>query len=139
MEVIVSQLAVFDKLESLAMSAHLLLCKGDTSQGCAVLSALDEKLAALGTKSTDSSSSSNRLSNPGWKMSQKLRLRVKSLMLRAALLCSRQNFAQAMDQISRASDICIKHHMSLQLALVALQSAEIQVLNHNFFMRSNEF
>lgn len=119
-----SQLAVFDKLESLAKSAHLLLSKGDTSQGSTVLDALEEKFSA--EKSVDSKSN-NRLFNPGWNMGQKLRLRVQSLMLRAVLLCSRHNFAQALNHISQASDICSRHHMGVQLALVSLQSAEIQV------------
>jgi hypothetical protein len=121
-ELIVSQLAVFDRAESQAKKAHLMLCKGDTSQGKFVLNALEEKL------SNTKESSNHRMPNPGWKMGQKLRLQVQCLMLRAVLLSARQNFVEALLQISQASDICTKHHMSLELALVGMQSAEIQVL-----------
>lgn len=119
-ELIVSQLAVFDRAESLSKKAHLMLCKGDTCEGKSVLSILEEKFS-------NSKEYSNRMPNPGWKMGQKLRLQVQSLMLRAVLLSARQNFVEALLQISQASDICIKHHMNLQLALVGMQSAEIQV------------
>lgn len=119
-ELIVSQLAVFDRAESLAKKAHLMLCKGDTCQGKSVLNALREKLS-------NTKEAANRMPNPGWKMGQKLRLQVQSLMLRAVLLSARQNFIEALLQISQASDICTKHHMNLQLALVGMQSAEIQV------------
>ena len=120
-ELILSQLSVFDRTESLAKKAHLMLCKGDTYQGKTVLAALEEKLL-------NGKEPCNRMPNPGWKMGQKLRLQVQSLMLRAVLLSARQNFVEALLQISRAEDICIKHHMSLQLALVGMQSAEIQVI-----------
>lgn len=120
-ELIVSQLAVFDRAESQAKKAHLMLCKGDTCQGKSVLNALEEKLSNI------KESSNHRMPNPGWKMGQNLRLQVQCLMLRAVLLSARQNFVEALLQISQASDICTKHHMSLQLALVGMQSAEIQV------------
>lgn len=120
-ELIVSQLAVFDRTESLAKKAHLMLCKGDTCQGKKILMALEEKL-------TNPKEPSNRMPNPGWKMGQKLRLQVQSLMLHAVLLSARQNYVEALLQISQASNICTKHHMSLQLALVGMQSAEIQVI-----------
>lgn len=125
-EQIASQLGVFDHTESLIKRAHLLLCKGDTSGGKSVLDALDKQLSTTNT----SFSSSNRLSNPGWRMGQRLRLKVQSLMLHAVLFCARQSYAQALSCISQASDICTKHHMTLQLALVSMQSAEIQVNFH---------
>lgn len=53
-------------------------------------------------------------------------------MLHAVLLCARQSYAQALSCISQASDICTKHHMALQLALVSMQSAEIQVYTDSF-------
>lgn len=131
-ELIVSQISVFDSVESLAKKAHLMLCKGDTSQGKLLLSALEERLH-------DGKESNNRMPNPGWKMGQKLRLQVQSLMLRAVLLSARQNFVEALLQISEAADICVKHHMNLQLALVGMQSAEIQVILHKcvFLYKSN--
>lgn len=53
-------------------------------------------------------------------------------MLRSVLLCMRYNYAEALEHISSGLEISKKHHMALQLALVSLQSAEIQVL---FFQR----
>ena len=129
-EQIASQLGVFDRTESLIKKAHLLLCKGDTSGGKSVLDALDKQLSTSNSSSSSSSSSSNRLSNPGWRLGQRLRLKVQSLMLHAVLLCARQSYAQALSCISQASYICTKHHMTLQLALVSMQSAEIQVYFH---------
>lgn len=121
-ELIISQLAVFNRSESLAKMAHLMLCKGDTCQGKSVLNTLEERLSNV------KEPSNHRMPNPGWRMGQKLRLQVQSMMLRSVLLSSRQNFVEALLQISQALDICKKHHMNLQLALVGMQSAEIQVL-----------
>ncbi|KAK4001984.1 anaphase-promoting complex subunit 5 isoform X1 [Daphnia magna] len=121
-ELIISQLAVFNRSESLAKMAHLMLCKGDTCQGKSVLNTLEERLSNV------KEPSNHRMPNPGWRMGQKLRLQVQSMMLRSVLLSSRQNFVEALLQISQALDICKKHHMNLQLALVGMQSAEIQLM-----------
>lgn len=126
-ELIVSQMVVFDCAESLAKQAHLMLCKGDTCQGKHILNSLDNRLS-------NSKEDNNRMPNPGWDMGQKLRLQVQSLMLRAVLLTARRNFVEALLQISKASDICTQNHMSLQLALVGMQSAEIQVLVISFLL-----
>jgi len=72
-------------------------------------------------------SNGHQMSNFGWQMGQCLRLRVQCLMLRSVLLCMRHNYAEALEYISRSLEICKKHHMALQLALVSLQSAEIQL------------
>ncbi|XP_057377041.1 anaphase-promoting complex subunit 5-like [Daphnia carinata] len=121
-ELIISQLAVFNRSESLAKMAHLMLCKGDTCQGKLVLNSLEERL------SNAKEPNNHRMPNPGWRMGQKLRLQVQSMMLRSVLLSARQNFVEALLQISQALDICKKHHMNLQLALVGMQSAEIQLM-----------
>lgn len=116
----ISQLSVFDPMESLARKAHLLLCQGDISRANASLNKLDEKLTGI-------KMSYNRLVNPGWNIGQKLKLQVQCLVLRAVLLSIQRSYAEALLQISKAEDICRKHHMNLVLAQVSLQSAEIQV------------
>ena len=123
-ELIVSQLAVFNINESLIKRAQLLLCKGDTCNGKNILDSLEKNLQST---ESNSRSNGNRMSNFGWEMGQSLRLWVQVLMLRSVLLCLRHNYAEALEYISRGLEICKKHHMTLQLALVSLQSAEIQV------------
>lgn len=125
-EMAVSQLSVFDGTESLARKAHLLLCQGDTSRANSALNKLEERL-------NEKQTSYNRLVNPGWKIGQKLKLQVQCLILRAVLLSIQQSYAEALLQISKAEDICRKHHMNLLLAMVSLQSAEIQVNSFRSF------
>ena len=130
-EQIVSQMAVFDPLDSLSKKAHLLLCKGDASNCQSVLNELDEKLLR-----PDDANSSSRMLNSGWDTARKIGLRVKSLILHSALLCAQHHNAEALEFISRALDICSTYHMSLHLALVSLQLAEIQVSRCNKYLVS---
>ena len=94
----------------------------DTCNSKTILDILDRKLDGK-----DVEPSTHKISNLGWEMGQNFRLRVHSLILHSVLLCARHNYAEALEYSSRALEICSTHHMALQLALVSLQSAEIQV------------
>lgn len=117
---ITDHLAVFDGKDSLCKKAYLYLCKGDISNTRITLNALDEELCRVRSTTT-------RIHNSGWEMAKNLTLQVHALVLRSALFCSQRYYTEALEFVSRALDICKKHHMMLLKSLVFLQLAEIQV------------
>ena len=125
-EQIVSQMAVFDSVDSLCKRAQLLLCKGDCYHGSSVLDVLDRQLTS--SSSAGAADGDGHASNSGWQLSRKLSLQIKSYALRSVMLCAQRDFAEALEYVSRALSMCTMHHMKLQTSLISLQLADIQVI-----------